>query len=316
MTLYAFEGRVPEIAATAYVAPSAQVIGRVVVGRECWIGHGAILRGDYGTILVGDQTAVEDGVIVHARPDDTTRLGRRVTLGHGCMVHNATIRDGATIGMRATVSDFSVVGEGAVVGEMCLVKQHQEIPPGAVAVGVPARVVGDVSDKHRDMTVWAKDVYVDLARRYPGGLSAIPGAAAGAFAFRPIGVIRTPFAEPGDAPRQGALAPQANGTIELDPHYAAGLDGLEGKSHVALLWVFHRSEGYDLRVTPHGRDRERGLFSTRAPCRPNPIGLTVVKLERVEDTRLHVLGVDMVDGTPLLDIKPSNPELDAPGAPA
>ena len=82
MTVYEFEGRVPEIAATAYVAPSAQVIGRVVIGEECWIGHGAILRGDYGTILVGDQTAVEDGVIVHARPDDTTRLGRRQAAKH------------------------------------------------------------------------------------------------------------------------------------------------------------------------------------------------------------------------------------------
>jgi tRNA-Thr(GGU) m(6)t(6)A37 methyltransferase TsaA len=312
MALYAFEGRVPEIDVTAYVAPSAQVIGRVVIGRECWIGHGAILRGDYGTILVGDGTAVEDGVIVHARPDDTTRLGRRVTLGHGCMVHNATIRDGATIGMRATVSDFAQIGEGAVVGEMCLVKQHQQIPPRTVAVGVPARVIGDVSGKHRDMTVWAKEVYVDLARRYPVGLAEIPGA--GAFAFRPIGVIRTPFAEPGDAPRQGALAPEAKGTVELDPHYAEGLDGLQQKRHVALLWVFDRSEGCSLRVTPHGRDRERGLFSTRAPCRPNPIGHTVVRLDRVEDNRLHVRGVDMADGTPLLDIKPASPELDCPGA--
>jgi phenylacetic acid degradation protein len=315
MTLYAFEGRVPEIAATAYVAPSAQVIGRVVIGRECWIGHGAILRGDYGTILVGDGTAVEDGVIVHARPGDTTRLGRRVTLGHGCMVHNATIHDEATIGMRATISDFAEIGAGAIVGEMGLVRQHQKVPPRSIAVGVPARVVGEVTEKNRDMTVWAKDVYIDLAHRYPAGLTKMPVAgAAQAFAFRPIGVIRTPFAEPGDAPRQGALAPDTRGSIELAPQYAEGLDGIDAKSHLALLWVFDRAEGVSLRVTPHGRDRERGLFSTRAPCRPNPIGLTVVKLDRVEGHRLHVSGVDMADGTPLLDIKPANPELDCPGA--
>ena len=98
MTLYSFEGRVPQVAPSAYVAPSAQVIGRVVVGEDCYVGHGAILRGDYGTILVGDGTAVEDGVIVHARPDDTTRFGKRVTLGHGAMIHNATVHDGAVIG--------------------------------------------------------------------------------------------------------------------------------------------------------------------------------------------------------------------------
>jgi carbonic anhydrase/acetyltransferase-like protein (isoleucine patch superfamily) len=173
MTLYEFEGRVPQVALTAYVAPSAQVIGRVVIGEGCWVGHGAILRGDYGTILVGDGTAVEDGVIVHARPDDTTRLGKRVTVGHGAMIHNATVRDEAVIGMRATVSDFADVGEGAIIGEMGLVRQHQKIPPGTIAVGVPVEIVGEVSEKNRDMTVWAKDLYIDLARRYPAGLKEI-----------------------------------------------------------------------------------------------------------------------------------------------
>ena len=79
MAIYEFEGRKPHIAPTAYVAPSAQVIGDVVIGSECYVGHGAILRGDYGTIEVGDGTAVEEGVIVHARPEDKTVFGKRVT---------------------------------------------------------------------------------------------------------------------------------------------------------------------------------------------------------------------------------------------
>ena len=136
MALYEFEGKVPRIAASAYVAPSAQVIGSVTIGESCYICHGAILRGDYGSIEVGDGTAIEEGVIVHARPGDITRFGRRVTVGHGAMVHNATIHDGAVLGMRATVSDFSEVGEGAIVGEATLVKQHQKIPPRAIAVGL------------------------------------------------------------------------------------------------------------------------------------------------------------------------------------
>ena len=94
MAVYSFEGRYPDIAATAYVSPTAQVIGAVTIGASCYIGHGAILRGDYGSIDIGDETAVEEGVIIHARPGDWTRVGRRVTLGHGAMVHNASILDG------------------------------------------------------------------------------------------------------------------------------------------------------------------------------------------------------------------------------
>jgi tRNA-Thr(GGU) m(6)t(6)A37 methyltransferase TsaA len=180
-------------------------------------------------------------------------------------------------------------------------------------VGVPVEVVGDVSEKNRDMTVWAKDLYIDLAHRYPLGLREIPecggGAEADAFTLRPIGVIRTDFKEPGDAPRQGALAPDAKGIVELDPRLADGLATLDGSSHIILLFAFHRSAGYELQVRTRRSGRVRGLFATRAPNRPNPIGLTVVKLDRVEGSRLHVSGVDMLDGTPLLDIKPHAPDL-------
>jgi carbonic anhydrase/acetyltransferase-like protein (isoleucine patch superfamily) len=169
MPIYAFEGRRPVVDESAYVAPSAQIIGNVKIGARCYIGHGVILRGDYGSITIGDETAVEEGVIVHARPADRTSIGRRVTLGHGAMVHNASILDGAVIGMRAVVSDFSEVGEGAIVGEMCLVKNSQKIPARKVAVGVPAHIVGDVEARHSMMTHTAKDLYVEMARRYRDG---------------------------------------------------------------------------------------------------------------------------------------------------
>ncbi len=169
MALYTFEDRKPDVAATAYVSPTAQVIGDVAIGERCYIGHGAILRGDYGSIEIGDETAVEEGVIVHARPQDWTRIGKRVTIGHGAMIHNATIRDGAVIGMRAVVSDFSEVGEGAIIGEMGLVKNGQKIPARKVALGVPVKVVGDVEERHSDMTHWAKDLYVALSAQYLAG---------------------------------------------------------------------------------------------------------------------------------------------------
>ena len=174
MPIYSFEGRKPRIAESAYISPSALVIGDVSIGERCYIGHGAILRGDYGSIEIGDETAVEEGVIVHARPGDRATIGRRVTLGHGAMVHNAVILDGAVIGMRAVVSDFSKVGKKAIIGEMCLVKSSQQIPDNKVAVGVPAKIMGNVEERHYMMTHRAKDLYVKLSKRYgEGGMEEI-----------------------------------------------------------------------------------------------------------------------------------------------
>jgi carbonic anhydrase/acetyltransferase-like protein (isoleucine patch superfamily) len=177
MPIYEFDGRVPAISTAAYLAPSAIVIGDVTIGPDCYVGHGAILRGDYGTIVVGAATAIEEGVIVHARPQDRTVLGQRVTVGHGAMIHNATVHDGATIGMRAVVSDFAEVGAGALVGELSLVKRGQRVPPGAIVVGAPARVIGAVGAGQHDMAVWAKELYVELARRYQATLREIPRSA-------------------------------------------------------------------------------------------------------------------------------------------
>lgn len=173
MPLYAFEDRVPSIDQSAYVAPSAVIIGDVVIGRDCYVGPGAILRGDYGRIEIGAGSAVEEGVILHARPDGVTAIGDRVTLGHGAIVHNAIVEDGAVIGMRAVVSDFSRVGAGAIVGEAALVRRDQVVPEGAIAFGVPARVIGKVGEAQEDMLVHAKDLYIDLARRYPKALREI-----------------------------------------------------------------------------------------------------------------------------------------------
>jgi len=173
MPVYRFEGREPEIAAGAWVFPGAVIIGKVIIGENAYVGAGAILRGDYGTIIIGDGTAIEEGVIVHARPGDKTVFGKRVTVGHGAMIHNATVGDSAVLGMRCTVSDYAKVGEWCIIGEGALVKNGQEIPAGKVAVGVPARIKGDVEDKHRQLWGLAKELYIDLTKRYPKGLEQI-----------------------------------------------------------------------------------------------------------------------------------------------
>jgi len=131
--------------------------------------------------------------------------------------------------------------------------------------------------------------------------------------IKPIGVIRTPFAEKEGMPIQPAGAAGIQGTVEVYEPFRAGLKDLDGFSHVTLLYVFHRSSEYALEVVPFMDTVPRGLFSTRAPKRPNPIGLSTVRLVRVEEGILRVENVDMLDGTPLLDIKPYVPEFDRQG---
>ena len=128
--------------------------------------------------------------------------------------------------------------------------------------------------------------------------------------FHPIGVIRSPFTELALVPKRPIDPVTSRGEVVLDPRYREGLADLKGFSHVILVFHLHRSHGYDLTVSPYLDPTPRGLFATRAPRRPNPIGMTVVRLLRVDGPRLRVRGVDVLDGTPLLDIKPSVPAFD------
>ncbi len=130
--------------------------------------------------------------------------------------------------------------------------------------------------------------------------------------FEPIGIIHSPFTTTEGMPIQPAGARDVRGTVEIDPRYRDGLADLDGFSHLILLYHFHRSEGFALKVVPFMDTAERGLFATRAPRRPNPIGLSVVALEKVADGVLHIRGVDVLDGTPLVDIKPWVPAFDQP----
>jgi tRNA-Thr(GGU) m(6)t(6)A37 methyltransferase TsaA len=128
--------------------------------------------------------------------------------------------------------------------------------------------------------------------------------------FNPIGVIHTPFKETSGMPIQPAGAQGVAGTVEVFPEYSAGLSDLGGFSHIILVYVFHHSTKFRLAVTPFLDSEPRGVFATRAPARPNPIGLSVVKLAGIEENLLRVENVDILDGTPLLDIKPSIPDFD------
>jgi tRNA-Thr(GGU) m(6)t(6)A37 methyltransferase TsaA len=130
--------------------------------------------------------------------------------------------------------------------------------------------------------------------------------------YHAIGIIRTPFSDVRGMPIQPAGARGTKGTVEVDVRYEDGLRDLEGFSHIILLYHLHEASGFSLLVKPFMDDQEHGLFATRAPRRPNPIGLSVVRLVRVAGSLLDVEDVDMLDNTPLLDIKPFVPEFDVP----
>ena len=122
--------------------------------------------------------------------------------------------------------------------------------------------------------------------------------------MEPIGQVRSPYHEPSDVPRGLGAQHNAEGVLEIRPDLELGLKDIEGFSHLFVVWVFDRSDGYELLGTPPCDNREHGVFATRSPYRPNPIGLTVVEFLRRDGTRLHVRGIDMLEGTPILDIKP------------
>ena len=128
--------------------------------------------------------------------------------------------------------------------------------------------------------------------------------------YKPIGVVHSSFKEPEGTPIQPAGAKAINGTVEIFPEYAEGLKDVEGFSHIILIYHFHLSRRAPLKGKPYMDNEMRGVFATRSPSRPNPIGISVVQLIKIENNILHIQDVDIVDGTPLLDIKPHVPEFD------
>ena len=130
-----------------------------------------------------------------------------------------------------------------------------------------------------------------------------------AISMQPIGVIHSPFTDKSQTPIQSSRS-QARGTVEVYPEYAEGLQDLEGFSHILLLYVFHESTGYSLLAKPFLDDKLHGIFATRYPYRPNQLGISIVQLVMRKSNILEIQGLDMLDGTPLLDIKPYVPEFD------
>lgn len=165
--IYEFDGKAPQIDPSAYISDTACIIGDVRIGADCYIGPGAVIRGDMLPITIGDGSAVEDNVIIHVggRGSDGCLIGKNVTIGHGAIVHANRLADHANVGMGAIVSMQAVIGEYAVVAEGAVVKRGQVIPPRVVVGGAPAKILRELED--RDIESWDKSnlFYVELARK-------------------------------------------------------------------------------------------------------------------------------------------------------
>lgn len=164
--LYSFDESYPEVSKDTYVSETALVIGNVTIEGNCYIGHGAILRGDYGRIEIGSGTAVEEGVMIHVQPNWIGKIGEKVTIGHGAIIHSSEIGDSAVIGMGAVISIGAKIGAGSIVAEGSVVKMNQVIPDKVVVAGNPAKLVRNVEE--RDSVMWSngKQLYIDLAAKY------------------------------------------------------------------------------------------------------------------------------------------------------
>jgi len=173
VAVYSFDNRTPNISEGAYISTEATIIGDVTIGPGCFIGPGARIKGDYGSIAIGRETSIQENCVIHSRPGERCEIGIRVNVGHGAIIHGSAIGDGAVVGMGAIVSDFAEVGRWAIVGEGCVVPAKTKIPDEKIAVGVPAKIVGDVTDEVKRMYDNFKDIYIDLARRYPRELKKI-----------------------------------------------------------------------------------------------------------------------------------------------
>jgi len=173
MAIYRYGDRVPRIGRDSYVSDTAVVIGDVTIGDNCYVGHGSILRGDYGSIKIGCGTAIEENALLHIRPDGLLELAEKVTVGHGAMIHGKLIKSYAVIGIGAVIGFDVVVGPWSIVAEGCVVTAGSVIADEKIVAGTPFKIIGNTLDRHKKFWTYGKQLYIDLAKEYPDKLERI-----------------------------------------------------------------------------------------------------------------------------------------------
>jgi phenylacetic acid degradation protein len=164
MMFYEFNGIKPVIHESSFVHPQAAVIGHVIIGKDCYIGPGAAIRGDWGSIVIEDGCNVQENCIIHMFPGITVLLKESAHIGHGAIIHGATIGKNCLVGMNAVIMDEVDLGDESIVGALCFIKQGEKIPPRSMVVGNPSKIIKQVSD---EMIAW-KTEGTQLYQQLPG----------------------------------------------------------------------------------------------------------------------------------------------------
>jgi carbonic anhydrase/acetyltransferase-like protein (isoleucine patch superfamily) len=174
MPLYSFEGKRPQVDETAFIAPTATVVGDVVIEAEASVWYGAVIRGDFGRVIVRRGANVQDGAVVHGPPGDPTEIGEGATVAHNCIVHGAVLGAECLVANGAIVLDGAKVGARSLIAAGAVVRTGAVIPDGVLAAGVPAQVKGDIAGTPSEFWVVNNpSAYRDLARRHREGIALV-----------------------------------------------------------------------------------------------------------------------------------------------
>jgi len=166
MGLFEFDGKVPKVHKDAYISPRASLLGDVEVGEDSSVWEFAVIRADMNFIKIGRGTSIQDNATVHCEFMNPTTIGDNVTAGHNCVIHGAEIGDNVVIGIGAIVLSGSKIGENSVIGAGSVVTERTEIPPNSLVLGIPGKVVKEVSDTMREGFRMNADLYVELGKKH------------------------------------------------------------------------------------------------------------------------------------------------------
>jgi len=173
VSLYEFEGKRPQIAESAFVHPEAILVGGVNIGEGCYIGPGAVLRADWGNINLGDDSNIQENCTIHAAPDSVAEMGPESHICHGAIIHGSKLGKHVMVGLGAILNEKVVIGDGCIIGEACFVPRGMIVPSHKVVVGIPARILGDMTKEKDDYSKWATRIYQELPARCHSGLKRI-----------------------------------------------------------------------------------------------------------------------------------------------
>ena len=170
MGIYEFEGNRPSIGESSFIHPEATIIGNVTLGEGCYVGAGARIRGDWGKIIIGRDSNIQENCVIHVAIDGTVKLGARSHIGHGAILHSTTLGEHVFVGMGSIIMDQTEIGEGCCIGAGAVIMENSVIPPRKLVVGVPAKIIGDVSEEMRKKLEEATTHYIGLPPRCKQGL--------------------------------------------------------------------------------------------------------------------------------------------------